>query len=230
MKLRILLIALISTLTMYGLGFSQWKNTQPYYLSDDSTAIKSAPAGETVTSIELMPDTVPEYLPRSRFEKFNNKKFHFLAVSPDGNYAAFAAGEGDQWMGVLAPKEEYMKFLLYSIKTNFFGAQWTPDSRYLAFAYHTPDRRYVVQIVRPPEKFEQRYQATNAWQTVSDHGEQMKVDGWKVDGADTNYTFVVSDSAGNVIENVALPVFRDTTATRTRPAPKPEKVIKQDQK
>lgn len=210
---RIIIVLVIPLLLLAGLGLSQEmtsgdKPNRTYYLNEDSTTIINAMTGKPITSVDMMPDTAPEYVPRSRFQKFDNQKFHFLEVSPNGRYAAFASGEGDEWMGVLAPQDRYMKFLLYSIETRFYGARWSPDSKYLAFAYNTPDRRLHIQIVRPPQRSEPRYEAKNAWQMPRANKEQLIIEGWQIEGSDTSYAFVVQDSLGNELHRGSLSPHR----------------------
>ncbi len=208
-RLAIALIAAVTILLLqFDSGFSQFKQTGAYYLDDDSTSIIDARTGRAITYVTLLPDTVPAYLPRSAYQKFTNKKFHFLEVSPDEQRMAFATGEGDQWMGVFVPGGVYMKFLLYSIQTRFFDPHWTPDSENLAFAYQTPDRRLHIQVIRPPEQFEERYEALNAWQMPRNANQGLRVEGWKVSGADTSLYFVVTDSLGADTDSLSIPLRR----------------------
>lgn len=211
----ILLIAGLSTIV----ALSQTRRKPFFYLSDDSTSIMMQGSIYPVTSVGLLPDTVPAYLPRMQKQKFYNKRFHLMSASPDSQFIAFSCGEGDQWVGVMNAREVYMKFLLYSVQTNFLDLSWSPDSRYLAIAYRPPDHRIVVQIVEPPAKLEPQYKPMNAWQTISYNNEQYVPYGWGA-VADTIFSFAVHDSLGSELARIDLPFRRPMSSESTTPQEK----------
>jgi hypothetical protein len=176
-----------------------------YYLTQGGVGI--CKLGENVPFLEAseLPDTVPMAFSHASSQRFENRRFHFLSVSPDQRLVAFACGEGDQWLGLMNMERRYVKFLMFGIQTTFYQGLWSTDNHFLAFAYFGPDKRMTVAIIDPLGTEDPLPMTLNAWFKSLVNGEKFKPLSWRMD-TDTVFTFAVMSASGSQIEKVDLPL------------------------
>lgn len=177
-----------------------------FTLIDDGTAIQRKGSSEPFIIAKDLPDSVPQQFAHSVYQRFDNRRFHFISVSPSQEYIAFASGEGDQWMGMINTTQKYLKFLIFGIQTTFLGATWSPDNKFLAFSFWGPDRRLLVYITTPPAQMDPKPTYLNVWFKLYDRRPQFKSLGWEESG-DTTYNFSISDDTGKEVDNVKMPLY-----------------------
>lgn len=179
-----------------------------YTLAQEGRAIQRIGAPNPFFGVEMLPDTAPPYFPHPEGLKFKNRKFHLLTQAPGKDLLAFSSGEGNEWIGFLDLKERYMKFLGWGVMTQYLDLTFSPDGKYLAYAFHGPDHRTMAVIIPTPDKETAKPQATNTWFQTYRNGEKFVPVGWVLPG-DTIYSFTVVDSSGTVLESVDLPLHID---------------------
>ncbi|MGB5106412.1 MAG: hypothetical protein WBP29_15090 [Candidatus Zixiibacteriota bacterium] len=186
------------------------QSSKRFYLSQDSKAIQEKITDDLsnplLTLAELI-DSVPAFYPHEATQRLVNKQFHLMSVSPDDNRIAFVSGEEDRWLGTIDTQERIYKFILFGKSTKFIDALWSPDSRYLAYAFKGPDRRIVVHMIQPPALDENKPTPMNGWQYLCNKDENLRMVGWNA-AKDTTFTFEVLDANGKSLETVALPLHR----------------------
>lgn len=186
------------------------QNSKRFYLSADSKSIQEKITDDIsnpLLKVEDLMVTVPPFYPHEATQRFINKKFHLISVSPNDKYIAFVSGEVDHWLGTIDTQQRIYKFILFGQKTSFIDALWSPDSRNLAYAFKGPDRRIVVHMIQPPGINEDKPRPMNGWQYVCNKDESLRMVGWNA-AKDTTFTFEVVDANGKSLETVALPLHR----------------------
>ena len=190
------------------------QSSKRFYLSADSKSIQEKITDDLsqplLTMAELI-DSVPTFYPHEAGQRFVNKQFHLMSVSPDENHVAFVSGEDDRWLGTIDTQRRIYKFILFGKNTTFLDALWSADSRYLAYAFHGPDRRFVVHMVQPPDSSEDKPHPMNGWQYLANKKENIRIIGWN-SAKDTTFAFEVLDSTGKSQEKVVLPLHRKVPA------------------
>ena len=174
-----------------------------FILTYDSLEVVTREGSQPLLTVNDLEDTVPDIFPHSRNTRFLNKKFHFLAVSPNQQKFAFALGEGDQWLGMYDAADKFERFLAFGIQTTFLTAVWSPDSKHLAYAFHSPDGRLMTYIMQPPDAYSFKPKNLNVWFMNADSGETVRPRGW-IEPGDTVYSFDVVDISGELKERVNL--------------------------
>ena len=191
------------------------QTSKRFFLSKDATAIQEVITDQInspILTLKELTDTVPAHYPHEFTQKFINKKFHMISVSPNDKKIAFVSGEPDQWLGVIDTDLRIYKFILFGKNTNFIDALWSPDSRYLAYAFKGPDRRIVVHLVEPPPADQVKPRPMNGWQYQANAEEYLRAIGWKATGKDTTFAFEVLDAKGKGLETINLPLHRQAPA------------------
>ena len=187
------------------------QSSKRYFLSSDQTSIEeqvTEKRSSPILTLDELTDSVPAFYPHVAGQKLVNKKFHMVSVSPDDKHIAFVSGETDQWLGTIDAEARTYKFILFGVSTSFIDALWTPDSRYLAYAFKGPDRRIVVHVIGPPPPGENKPIPMNYWFYNTTKNEDLRVSGWQVAGKDTSLAFELLDARGKVQEAVTLPLHR----------------------
>ena len=78
------------------------QTSKRFFLSKDATAIQEVITDQInspILTLKELTDTVPAHYPHEFTQKFINKKFHMISVSPNDKKIAFGSGEADQWLG-----------------------------------------------------------------------------------------------------------------------------------
>ena len=208
-RLRIIIlltVALATAIVLFAVNRDSVR--AEFELAENSTAIRRVGSDEAFIRVTDLSDTVPPQFAHSMYQRFNNQQFHYISVSPDGKKIVFAAGEGDQWLGMIDVEQKYFKFMMFGVMTTFFDGGWSPDSKAYAHALFGPDRRLLITIMEPPKRDDPKPKTLNAWFKFCYGGEQFLNLGWG-DPADTFYSFNVLDSVGNEIDVVHLPLHID---------------------
>ncbi len=176
-----------------------------YVLSDNGTAIQKQGAREPFLRASELPDTVPTFVPHDSTQRFDNRRFHFICVSPNQRYIEFACGEGDQWLGMADVREEYVKFLMFANQATFYPGLWSPDSKFLTYGFYDSDRRLYVYITDPLGIDIPVPMNLNYWYREYEQEAKFKPIGWRMD-TDTVFTFAVTSASGKELERVDLPL------------------------
>ncbi len=185
-------------------------SSKRFYLSKDSKSILERITEDQTSPLLTMAeltDTVPAFYPHEAGQRLVNKQFHLVSISPDENHIAFVSGEVDHWLGTIDTERRVYRFILFGKETNFYDAIWSPNSRYLVYAFKGPDRRIVVHIIEPPGKDDVKPRPMNGWQYRADKGEELRMVGWNA-AKDTTFVFDVIDASGKPQETIALPLRR----------------------
>ncbi len=204
----------VGLLLMISVTMMAAQGSKRFYLSNNATVIEEKideQTSQALLSIPQLIDSCPQFYPHSPGQVFVNKEFHMISVSPDDKRIAFVSGEGDQWLGTIDTKERIYKFILFGLQTSFIDALWSPDSRYLAYAFKGPDRRLVLHVIEPPALDQDKPRPMNGWQYNTKYNEKLRMIGWKAD-KDTAFLFEVLDSTGRSQEKVTLPLHRSVPA------------------
>lgn len=194
--------------------------SKKFFLSADQASIEEQVTSKMtapILTINELTDSVPAFFPHVAGQRLVNKKFQLVSVSPDNKRIAFASGEVDQWLGTIDAEARTYKFIMFGVSTYFIDALWTPDSRYLAYAFKGPDRRIVVHVIAPPAAGENKPQPMNYWIYNCQNNEGLRVNGWHVAGRDTVLAMDVLDRTGKVQEAVSLPLHREAGAGPLKP-------------
>ncbi len=187
------------------------QTSKRFFLSQDATSIQEVinpTLNSPILTLTELTDTVPTFYPHEFTQRFNNKKFHMISVSPNEKSIAFVSGEPDQWLGTINTDHRYYKFILFGKNTKFIDALWSPDSRYLAYAFKGPDRRIVVHLIEPPAVDQNKPRPMNGWQFQANADEYLRAVGWKTSGKDTTFAFELLDAKGKAQETINLPLHR----------------------
>ena len=187
------------------------QSSKRFYLSSDAKEIQEVitdKLSSPVLTLAELTDTVPAFYPHEFTQHFVNKKFHMISVSPDDKFIAFVSGEPDQWLGTIDTQRRMYKFILFGKNTNFIDALWSPDSRYLAYAFKGPDRRIVVHMIEPPAVDQVKPRPMNGWQYQANADEYFRAIGWIATGKDTTFAFELLDAKGKAQETIVLPLHR----------------------
>jgi hypothetical protein len=203
--------ALVLIVAVGAVWFGLRKQEEPekapsnYVLSEDGTTISRVGEQEPFLYASALPDTVPSWFNHVLAQRFDNRRFHFMCVSPNQRYIAFACGEGDQWIGIVDMEKGYVKFMMFGVQTSFYAGDWTPDNKYLSMAFWGPDRRMCVVTLEPTIFEEPLTPTLNIWYEYFYKGEKFKPGEWDMTG-DTTYSFSILSADGDELKEASLPL------------------------
>jgi hypothetical protein len=183
-------------------------STGDFELVNEGTAIRKVGDNAPFLRVSDLPDTVPTLFPHAAEQHFQNRKFHFISVSPNQRLIEFASGEGDQWLGMLDSRLRYMKFIVFGVQTTFYPGVWSPDSKFMTYAFYGPDRRLSVYITDPKGPDDPSPQNINVWFKSFYQGEKFQAGEWQW-GPDTSFSFTITDAGGKELQKVVLPLRFD---------------------